>query len=496
MEVFGAILTTGSLIIQFVGACTPYSDRAKSLKARFEWDLRALAAIRDYFLEKRCASNAVLKLSLEDAILLERTSAYLDGLACKVHHSLSKIERKGFLAGIINRGMWVARKADLEDLEKELFDWTQRFDVRVLGLPPEIKTIIPTAPDANPSRVLKSHNRLSRFLELESSAKRARANQMRLEHENIDAVSAAWVKISAGPVYPCPPVSDEDKQVIFATRKVSSTLLPGTRLFNDLDFEVGVLAAALNCLDPDTDIRLLRVESYFYHHERREFIFKHISPHPVTSIMTLEDTINADRFPDSEVPLNERFQLAYKLAEAILFLHAAGFVHKNITSSSIVTLRRNDLACMRLGNAYLMGFDLIRGVDARTSNEGAVKRDEAAESTSIWNFDIFQHPDRLRGENSQRYTKTYDIYSLGVVLLQIGSWEPLSEIASSCDQEHPAAWPEELSDAACRLNPRTGERFRRLVQWCLALDGTTVVRETEFVEEVLDPLEELVIALS
>ena len=69
-------------------------------------------------------------------------------------------------------------------------------------------------------------------------------------------------------------------------------------------------------------------------------------------------------------------------------------------------------------DSYLMGFDLTRGSEAITTKEGAVK--ESEEPRSVWDFDVFQHLDRLQGESSPRYIKSYDVYSLGVLLLEGG----------------------------------------------------------------------------
>lgn len=55
-------------------------------------------------------------------------------------------------------------------------------------------------------------------------------------------------------------------------------------------------------------------------------------------MMTLEEMVSGDSFPEVDYPLNERLKLAYKIAKAVFFLHTAGFLHKNITSSSVVAL--------------------------------------------------------------------------------------------------------------------------------------------------------------
>ncbi|KAI1198475.1 hypothetical protein F5X97DRAFT_299258 [Nemania serpens] len=489
MDVFGTTITAGAIILDFVGACAAYSEEAASLKARFEWDMHALKAVRDYF-EQRKAQNANQQLSPHDAALLERTAGYLDNLVSKVQRSLHKIQRKGLINNVINRGMWIARQADLKEMEAEVYEWTRRFDVRVLGLPQKLRASIPAGVDVEPPSVIRSNNRLRSFLDLTSPVMKKQARMKRLE--NSDKLAA---RITARGEACFLPMQEGDKQLLFASRSVSPAIIPETPVFDKLEFEMGMLAAALSCLDRDTGIRLLRVESYFYHAGLNQFVFIHVAPYPVVSIMDLEDVIKQDCFPSTDATLDGRFTLALKLAEAVFFLHTAGFVHKNITSSSVVFLERLDSSSFSLDGCYLMGFDLIRGVDAKTSKEGAVRNNEE-KPRPIWEFDIFQHPDRLCGKESPRYTKTYDVYSLGVVLLEIGLWEPFIEIVPGVNEDDPSDWTTELLEAASMLGARTGSKFQRIVTWCLSVDGSEVVTESMFVEHVLDPLEEIANALS
>ncbi|KNB18112.1 hypothetical protein FOXG_15747 [Fusarium oxysporum f. sp. lycopersici 4287] len=139
-------------------------------------------------------------------------------------------------------------------------------------------------------------------------------------------------------------------------------------IFKDLDSEMGLLAAALHCLSPAADLRLLKVERYFFHEETNQFIFTQVAPYPIVSAITLELTIKYDSFPEAETLLDHRFKLALKLAESVFFLHTAGFVHKNISTSSIVVLQRPD-SPLSLEDFCLMGFELIRGVDGRKDDK-------------------------------------------------------------------------------------------------------------------------------
>jgi len=495
MDVFATVLTAGGLILQFLDACSAYSDEAKSLKTRFDWDIRVLEVINNYF-KQRHTQKADQQLTPEDAELLERTASYLDGFVAKVQKTLRKIERKGWLHDGVKQIMWITRRADLKEMEKEIFEWTKRFDVRVLGLPLVLRSIIPTAAagdEVRPPAVVRSNNRLKEFLVLASNAKQTRVKDMLLEPPD---ELASQITLRSDISFQ--PLQYGTEQIIFASRRVPPERVPGTPDFQSMVSDMGELAAALNCLDPAADIRLLKVEFYFHHADSNQFLFAQKPPYPTTSMMTLEEMISGDPFPKVEAPLNERLKLAHKLAEAVFFLHAAGFLHKNITSSSVVALRRSDSPpgeiIPDIDDSYLMGFDLIRGTEAITAQEGAVKENE--EQRSIWDFDVFQHPDRLRGKSSPRYIKTYDVYSLGVVLLEVGLWEPLGRVAKDLRKEDPSGWARELSEIVPQIGARAGEKYQSLVAWCLDLKGDHIVKDSEFVQEVLDPLEDIVNALS
>lgn len=506
MDAFSTALATTTLVVQYVSACADFSSQAKSLAARFEWDLRAMQIIKDHFDQ----SGQKRKLLPQDEHMLKRTLVYLDGIVIKAQKKLNIIQRKGFLNQVALGASWIARRSDLEDLEVEVFAWTQRFGVHVLDLSLDLRTSIQTQCNKRclAPRVVRSNDRLREFAHLVLQDKKARADHMLLQDANKLAS-----RITNSPFIAYTPLwldrketgyeEPGDHQLIFASRMVSQKVMRDTKAFASLKQDMGILAAALNCLDPAANIRLLKVEYYFYHEQSGQFVFAHHPPHSVESMTSLEKRLSLDPFPKVNTPLDERLKLAYKLAEAVFFLHTADFLHKNITSSCVVVFENleesdesddSDKPDSDLANAYLMGFDLIRGAETRTTKEGAVK--EADDSRSIWEFDIYQHADRQQGVLSPKYVKVYDVYSLGVVLLEIGMWQPLSRIAPDLEKMDPKYWPIRFSDIALRsLKPRAGGKYSRLVSWCLALDGDDGMKETDFIEHVLDPLEEISEAL-
>jgi hypothetical protein len=370
----------------------------------------------------------------------------------------------------------------------------------VITTAPELRAITTVPPDVPAPTIVKSNDRLRQFTEWAQSAQEDRGKDMKATNPEELALKVER-ELGKDPVDGVTvPITHGNQQLIISSRGVSEPFLPGTSNFKKLDSQMGVLSAALNCINPTTGIRLLKVESYFYH--AQQFIFTHMPPYPTRSMCTLDVVIHRRPGLQSNVGLGQRFSLAAKLAEAVFFLHAAGFVHKNITSGSVVLLKRSDQTDSDtagsnnpLDEGFLMGFDLIRGKDARTAKESASRRQDQEEERCIWDFDIFQHPQRLSRKDVARYIKAFDVYSLGVLLLQIGSWEPLERLAWELDDTDPSTWQNELLKVTEGLAAKTGERYQRVVSWCLGLDGDEDIGETDFVTEVLDHLDELASAV-
>ena len=281
-----------------------------------------LQVLKGHFAE-RGALKSNQQLEPEDARLLEETAAYLDGLVSKAEKTVRKIERGRWLQDSVMRGLWIARRTALKDMEKEIFEWTRRFNVRLLGLPPELRQILPAASSgdlANSPAVVKSNNRLREFLALASRAKQIRARDMLLENSG---ELAAMVTLRGDVAYQ--PLQYGTERIIFASRRVPQGRTPGTPEFQNMVAEMGELAAALNCLDLAADVRLLKVDYYFYHADGHQFLFAQKPPYPTSSMVTLEEMISGDPFPKVESPLDERLKLAYKIAEAVFFPPYRGF---------------------------------------------------------------------------------------------------------------------------------------------------------------------------
>lgn len=194
---------------------------------------------------------------------------------------------------------------------------------------------------------------------------------------------------------------------------------------------------------------------------------------------------------DNGVPslaLDDRFRLARRLCEAVLRVHAAGLVHKNIRPNTILILQpvqKTDEVVKLFDDVYLTNWRLLRAVSGPTMKSGGMQ----------WAEDIYRHPGRQGDHIQERYNMGHDIYSLGASLLEIGLWDVLvknssnddqpqvSEIFRSVakvdDQDDPEAAlrakisrPTEVKNillelAQQKLPQRMGREYSRLVMACL-----------------------------
>lgn len=125
-----------------------------------------------------------------------------------------------------------------------------------------------------------------------------------------------------------------------------------------------------------------------------------------------------------KLSLNTRIDLCQQLAEAVLQAHTIGLVHKHIRPDNILLFELPPVAdggCPRL-EVYLSGWQYARHIDG----EATLKLGEAS-----WQRAIYQHPARQKQKADRAYFITDDIYSLGVCMLEILTWDPLLRVENN-----------------------------------------------------------------
>lgn len=198
--------------------------------------------------------------------------------------------------------------------------------------------------------------------------------------------------------------------------------------------------------------------------------------------------------------LGIRFRLAKKLLEAVHMMHCVGWVHKNIRSDSILffpapsitprgppgpstsfpqTIGYTEPLFVGLSRARV--DDVVKDpapyYDSRDVQNpfDPANRERSRRKDDI-NLDYYQHPDK-RHDSSIRYSRAHDIYSLGCVLLEIGLWKPLDQLADIDDDDYDKT-KREFQALCANLNGKVGSIYSNVVRKCLAI-STNERTETE-----------------
>jgi len=140
---------------------------------------------------------------------------------------------------------------------------------------------------------------------------------------------------------------------------------------------------------------------------------------PHTPPTSLRDLLQDRNFIPS---LTTRISLMQNITQAVEKLHSVNWLHKGLCAENIIFFQEENTDT-KLSEPYLTGFDYSRP-------DGAVSMSSSAPRTTL--DDLYRHPGVQGGprEGSQRlgYRKRHDIYSLGVVLIEIAHWKPVEEV--------------------------------------------------------------------
>ncbi|TVY84371.1 hypothetical protein LSUE1_G003762 [Lachnellula suecica] len=188
---------------------------------------------------------------------------------------------------------------------------------------------------------------------------------------------------------------------------------------------------------------------------------------PKSSPVTLRDLLGeAYNSNDPNVPsLEERFKLARSLSIALY---------------NVIFFKDRKTDKLDLSRPFLGGWQYSRPDDQRRihHSEGSAE--------GIGDLDMYVHRARLfdRASKFPRFRKSFDIYSLGVILIEIAFWKPIMALASESEREEMANfdtiesgdkahswWAAILKTAENELAPEMGTSYRGVVLFCLNASG-------------------------
>lgn len=185
----------------------------------------------------------------------------------------------------------------------------------------------------------------------------------------------------------------------------------------------------------------------------------HSTANPTQSLLSYLQ--NSGEVDTLNVPcLEDRFRLALNLVSNILHVHAKGLTHRNINSNNVVFVNEN----------------VTQDAQSKPWKEGVIRKphlvswdqgveDTVASEPETLISNIYRHPGIERGQRS-KFRPAHDIYSLGLILLEIGLWMPLNKL-----------WKTKYSRSdfkvrleaiyAKKLSSKCGRAYMGAVEYCL-----------------------------
>ena len=121
---------------------------------------------------------------------------------------------------------------------------------------------------------------------------------------------------------------------------------------------------------------------------------------------------------DSEKPsLTKRVVLAHAIASCVMYLHSVNWLHKGLRSNNIIFFTPE-------GTVPSYSKPLIGGFEYARPD---LPDEETEPPPRLSEHDIYRHPAVL-ARTTSRSQKSHDIYSLGIVLVEIAYWKRIDEI--------------------------------------------------------------------
>lgn len=186
--------------------------------------------------------------------------------------------------------------------------------------------------------------------------------------------------------------------------------------------------------------------------------FEHLTQNPLYNLCSLADLLAR---PDFEPKLEAKFRLAANLANTVFDLHARGITHGNLVDANV---------------SFCNAVGTDPGVSSITTGEVDIRRplissfdlfsdmfqgDQASSAT----VSLYKHPLDPRstaqsplGNNAD--SKTFDLYSLSMLLLSIGLWNKLENLVPN------PAMPSISESVLEQLAIRCGTLYMKAVQAC------------------------------
>ena len=188
-----------------------------------------------------------------------------------------------------------------------------------------------------------------------------------------------------------------------------------------IENRVKQLVTLLASRDKPKQFRAPQCLGYFYrqNEEGQKYGLVYEMPFKVPQAMPLNVPMSLLELMRSMKPpsLTKRKDLAASICQSLMYLHSVNWLHKGVRSSNLIFFV-SESDKIAFSEPILSGFGY-----ARPDSSG-----EATEPSPKYSHDdIYKHPESMNSVPS-RSKKSYDIYSLGVILAEIAQWKTIYDI--------------------------------------------------------------------
>ena len=499
MEPFGVIAAAVSLALEIKGFCDSLTTDSGNdrLVVQIKYDAETLESFAQIFrtVKTRSDLQPYEKELLQDATkaltpILERLHDWIDK---KQRIQNKEINLAKQAVDKVTSLLW--KNADMRRLSIELTAWAERYHIRLSLLPAEVREKL--------LRNITQGSTVKEGFETHMAVRDLRRSFKDLSligsHDKVPLVllGSLLADDAHGRVFG----SYDNARVIVEYKQYPETL-QGPNL-EQLTIAVERLVSILR--NSNTQLcRILKCKGCTHQSRQKRYALVYELPFAAdlgSKPQTLLDLIKSRKGSSQELlppqhPLNQRFELARKVACAVLYVQAMGWVHKSIRTNNVIILEKGDSLSdakssfpRQLGNPYLCGFDTARQDKAASDQRG----------DAFWELNIYRHPARQGLLPEERYSMNHDIYSLGVVLLELGIWKPLLALSGlkALRPKNDAILVKGLflKLAMDALPIVMGQKYSDLVKFCLEIDGENPVTTSTAIDEILSKLEEMSLGL-
>ncbi|CAM1503012.1 Fc.00g077880.m01.CDS01 [Cosmosporella sp. VM-42] len=200
-----------------------------------------------------------------------------------------------------------------------------------------------------------------------------------------------------------------------------------------------------------------------------------------------------DLLQDSSVRkprVTERIKLAHAISNCLLYLHAVNWLHKGLRSHNVLFFRTRS-GHVDYRKPYLSGFDFSRpgGSDEMTDAPGVDAE-----------HDLYRHPSAQsnRRRDRERSKKSFDIYSLGVIFVELAHWCTVENVLR-IELRRARGRPDIVrrvregllsEEQIAAVGADMGEKFEEATRKCLKGEGELGLKkgDVETVDEVAETL--------